>query len=156
MENERIVYKNYVNIGIAMDADEGLVVPVIRDADQKSLIQVASDLKDLMDRAKNRTLSLDDLRDGTFSITSYGSIGGYFAVPVINYPQVGIFGVGRITEKPIVKDHQVAIGNIMPISMSVDHRIVDGGEVARFLNEVLGYLRDPLLLLAFEGGNHGV
>ena len=109
-----------------------------------------------MDRAKNRTLSLDDLRDGTFSITSYGSIGGYFAVPVINYPQVGIFGVGRITEKPIVKDHQVAIGNIMPISMSVDHRIVDGGEVARFLNEVLGYLRDPLLLLAFEGGNHGV
>lgn len=156
LENERIIYKNYVNIGIAMDADEGLVVPVIRDADHKSLIQVARDLKDLIDRAKERKLTLEDLKDGSFSITSYGSIGGYFAVPVINYPQVAIFGVGRMTEKPIVKDSQIAVGNMLPISMSVDHRIVDGGEVARFLNEVLGYLRDPLLLLAFEGGNHGL
>jgi pyruvate dehydrogenase E2 component (dihydrolipoamide acetyltransferase) len=156
LEQERIIYKNYINIGIAMDADEGLVVPVIRDADKKSLLQVAADLRDLMDRAKNRKLSLDDLKDGTFSITSYGSIGGYFAVPVINYPQVGIFGVGRMVEKPIVKDHQIAIGNMLPISMSVDHRIVDGGEVARFLNEVLGYLKDPLLLLAFEGAYNGI
>ncbi|HOA29859.1 MAG TPA: dihydrolipoamide acetyltransferase family protein [Candidatus Cloacimonadota bacterium] len=156
LEHERIIYKNYINIGIAMDADEGLVVPVIRDADKKSLLQVAADLRDLMDRAKNRKLSLDDLKDGTFSITSYGSIGGYFAVPVINYPQVGIFGVGRMVEKPIVKDHQIAIGNMLPISMSVDHRIVDGGEVARFLNEVLGYLKDPLLLLAFEGAYNGI
>lgn len=156
LENERIIYKNYINIGIAMDADEGLVVPIIRDADQKSLVQVAIDLKDLMDRTKERKLSLDDLKDGTFSITSYGSIGGYFAVPVINYPQVAIFGIGRLTEKPIVKDGQVAIGKMLPISMSVDHRIVDGGEVARFLNEVLGYLRDPLLLLAFEGGQNAL
>ena len=156
LENERIIYKNYINIGIAMDADEGLVVPVIRAADQKSLIQVATELKDLIERARERKLSLDDLKDGTFSITSYGSIGGYFAVPVINYPQVGIFGVGRITEKPIVKDSQIVVGNMLPISMSVDHRIVDGGEVARFLNEVLAYLKDPLLLFAFEGGNNGL
>lgn len=156
LDNERIIYKNYINIGIAMDADEGLVVPVIRDADKKSLMQVATDLKDLIDRAKERKLTLDDLKDGTFSITSYGSIGGYFAVPVINYPQVAIFGIGRMAEKPIVKDSQIAIGNMLPISMSVDHRIVDGGEVARFLNEVLDYLKDPLLLLAFEGGNHAI
>lgn len=156
LDNERIIYKNYINIGIAMDADEGLVVPVIRDADKKSLMQVATDLKDLIDRAKERKLTLDDLKDGTFSITSYGSIGGYFAVPVINYPQVAIFGIGRMAEKPIVKDSQIAIGSMLPISMSVDHRIVDGGEVARFLNEVLDYLKDPLLLLAFEGGNHAI
>jgi pyruvate dehydrogenase E2 component (dihydrolipoamide acetyltransferase) len=156
LDNERIIYKNYINIGIAMDAEEGLVVPIIRDADKKSLIRVAADLKDLIERAKERKLTLDDLKDGTFSITSYGSIGGYFAVPVINYPQVAIFGVGRMAEKPIVKDSRIEIGNMLPISMSVDHRIVDGGEVARFLNEVLGYLADPLLLLAFEGGNHAV
>lgn len=154
LENERIIYKNYVNIGIAMDAEDGLVVPVIRDADQKSLIQVAQDLKELISKATERKLSLSDLKDGSFSITSYGSIGGYFAVPVINYPQVAIFGVGRLSEKPIVKDGVVAIGQMLPISMSVDHRIVDGGEVTRFLNEVLGYLKDPLLLLAFEGGKH--
>lgn len=152
MENERIIYKNYYNIGIAMDTPEGLVVPIIKDADRKSLIELASDIKDLMSRSQERKLTLDDLRDGTFSITSYGSIGGYFGVPVIAYPQVAIFGIGRLTEKPIVKNHEIAIGQILPISMSVDHRIVDGAEVSRFLNQVLAYLKEPLLLLAYEGG----
>lgn len=152
LDNDRIVYKNRINLGIAMDAEDGLVVPVIRAADTKSLIQIAQELKELIHKAQNRQLSLEDIKGGTFSITSYGSIGGYFAVPVINYPQVGIFGIGRLTEKPIVKDNQIVIGQMLPISMSVDHRIVDGGEVTRFLNEVLVYLKDPLLLLAFEGG----
>lgn len=152
MDNERIIYKNYYNIGIAMDTNEGLVVPVIKDADSKSLIQLAKEIKDLGERAQERKLNLDDLKDGTFSITSYGSIGGYFAVPVIAYPQVAIFGIGRLTEKPIVKNNEIAIGKILPISMSVDHRIVDGAEVSRFLNQVLVYLKDPLLLLAYEGG----
>ncbi|MCB5251426.1 MAG: dihydrolipoamide acetyltransferase family protein [Candidatus Cloacimonadaceae bacterium] len=152
MENERIIYKNYYNIGIAMDTAEGLVVPVIKDADGKSLIQLAKELSSLIEKAQERKLSLDDLRDGTFSITSYGSIGGYFAVPVIAYPQVAIFGIGRLSEKPIVKNHEIAIGQILPISMSVDHRIVDGAEVSRFLNDVLAYLKEPLLLLAHEGG----
>lgn len=152
MENERIIYKNYYNIGIAMDTPEGLVVPVIKDADTKSLIQLAHELTALMEKSQDRKLTLDDLRDGTFSITSYGSIGGYFAVPVIAYPQVAIFGIGRLTEKPIVKNHEIAIGQILPISMSVDHRIVDGAEVSRFVNDVLAYLKDPMLLLAHEGG----
>ena len=152
MENERIIYKNYYNIGIAMDTPEGLVVPIIKDADTKSLIELADAIKDLMERSQERKLTLDDLRDGTFSITSYGSIGGYFGVPVIAYPQVAIFGIGRLTEKPIVKNHEIAIGQILPISMSVDHRIVDGAEVSRFLNQVLAYLKEPLLLLAYEGG----
>lgn len=148
MENERIIYKNYVNMGIAMDTEDGLVVPVIHDADKKSLGELASELKALTEKARDRKLTLDDLKDGSFSITSYGSIGGYFAVPVIAYPQVAIFGIGRITQKPVIKDNQIVIGNVMPISMSVDHRIVDGAEVSRFVNEVLAYLNEPLLLIS--------
>jgi len=157
LENDRIIYKDHINIGIAVDTDDGLVVPVIRDADLLSLKDLAARINDFSVRAPKRQLSLDDLKGGTFSITSYGSIGGYYAVPVINYPQVAIFGIGRITEKPVVKDGQIVIGNILPISMSVDHRIVDGGEVARFLNQVLDYLRDPLLMLSLSnaGFNNG-
>jgi pyruvate dehydrogenase E2 component (dihydrolipoamide acetyltransferase) len=156
LERERIIHKKYYNIGIAVDTEDGLVVPVIRNADRKSLAEIASELNDLAKRSQERKLTLDEMKDGTFTITSYGSIGGYFAVPVINYPQVAIFGVGRLTEKPVVKDGNIVVGRMLPVSMSVDHRIVDGGEVARFLNEVLGYLADPVLMLAFEGGNHAV
>jgi pyruvate dehydrogenase E2 component (dihydrolipoamide acetyltransferase) len=90
---------------------------------------------------------MDDMKDGTFTITNYGSIGGQFAVPVINYPQVGILGVGRMIEKPVIKDDQIQKGTILPLSLSVDHRIVDGGEVTRFLNRVMGYLEDPVSLV---------
>lgn len=152
LENERIIYKKTINIGLAMDTEDGLVVPVIRHADRKGLIQLATEINDLAVKARERKLSLNDLKDGTFSITSYGSIGGYFAVPVINYPQSAILGVGRIADKPVIKDNAVVPGKVMPISMSVDHRIVDGGEVARFLNEVLAMLKEPLLIWAKEGG----
>ena len=160
LENERIIHKDHINIGIAVDTDDGLVVPVIRDADQLSIQELAARINDFSVRAPKRQLSLDELKGGTFSITSYGSIGGYFAVPVINYPQAAIFGIGRLTQKPVIKDGQIAIGNVLPISMSVDHRIVDGGEVARFLNQVLEYLKDPLLMLSVapsdKGANHAV
>lgn len=156
LEGERIIYKHYINIGIAVDTEEGLIVPVIKDADKKSIIQLAKELNEITVKAQERKFTMQDLKDGTFSITSYGSIGGYFAVPVINYPQVAIFGVGKLVEKPVVKDGAVAIGKILPISMSVDHRIVDGAVVARFLNEVLEYLKEPLLLLAYEGGSNGL
>ncbi|HPN40473.1 MAG TPA: dihydrolipoamide acetyltransferase family protein [Candidatus Cloacimonadota bacterium] len=160
LENERIIHKDHINIGIAVDTDDGLVVPVIRDADQLSIQELAARINDFSVRAPKRQLSLDELKGGTFSITSYGSIGGYFAVPVINYPQAAIFGIGRLTQKPVIKDGQIAIGNVLPISMSVDHRIVDGGEVARFLNLVLEYLKDPLLMLSVapsdKGANHAV
>ncbi|MCB5229360.1 MAG: 2-oxo acid dehydrogenase subunit E2 [Candidatus Cloacimonetes bacterium] len=156
MEAERIIYKNNINIGIAVDADDGLVVPVIPDTDQKSLLELATKLNDFATRAPKRELKLDELKGGTFSITSFGSIGGYYAVPVINYPQVAILGVGKITQKPVVKDGEIVVGNVLPISMSVDHRIVDGGDVARFLNLVLEYLQNPLLLLSmWDGGKEG-
>ena len=160
LENERIIYKDFINIGIAVDTDDGLVVPVIQNADLLSIQELAARINDFSVRAPKRQLSLDELKGGTFSITSYGSIGGYFAVPVINYPQAAIFGIGRLTQKPVIKDGQIAIGNVLPISMSVDHRIVDGGEVARFLNQVLEYLKDPLLMLSVapsdKGANHAV
>ncbi len=154
LDKELIIYKKYYNIGLAMDTEDGLVVPVIRDADKKSLVTLAKEISILSDKAKSRKLTLDDMKDGTFTITSFGSIGGYFAVPVINYPQSAILGVGRIADKPVIKDNSVVPGKIMPISMSVDHRIVDGGEVARFLNDVLELLREPLLLMAYEGDNN--
>lgn len=156
LEGERIIYKDDINIGIAVDTDDGLVVPVIKNADQKSLLELAKTVNDFALRAPKRELALDEIRGGSFTITSYGSIGGYFAVPVINYPQVAIFGIGRLTEKPVVKDGNIAIGKVLPISMSVDHRIVDGGEVARFLNRVLAYLKDPLLMLSLWDGQGNI
>jgi pyruvate dehydrogenase E2 component (dihydrolipoamide acetyltransferase) len=152
LDNERIIYKKAINLGLAMDTEDGLVVPVIRNADRKGLQQLAKEISELATKARERKLSLSDLRDGTFSITSYGSIGGYFAVPVINYPQSAILGIGRIADKPVIKDNAVVPGKVMPISMSVDHRIVDGGEVARFLNDLLAMLKEPLMIWALEGG----
>ncbi|MBB3185905.1 dihydrolipoamide acetyltransferase family protein [Microbacter margulisiae] len=147
MENDRMIYKNYYNMAIAVDTPEGLVVPVIRDADKLNIIQIAQKITELSEKAKSRQLTLEDMKDGTFTITNYGSIGGLFATPVINYPQVGILGVGRIYKKPIVKNDQVVAGNVLPLSLSVDHRIVDGGEASRFINLILEYLSDPVLML---------
>lgn len=147
IENERIIYKNYVNIGIAVDTPEGLVVPVIRDADRKNIKQIAHELNEISRKARTRGLKLDDMKDGTFTITNYGSIGGLWANPIINYPQAAILGVGRIIKKPIIKNDQIQIGIIQPLSLAVDHRIVDGGEVTRFLNQIMEYLSDPVTLI---------
>jgi pyruvate dehydrogenase E2 component (dihydrolipoamide acetyltransferase) len=87
------------------------------------------------------------MKDGSFTLTNYGSIGGIFATPVINYPQVGILGIGRIVQKPIVVDNQIVVGNVLSLSLSVDHRIVDGGEASRFVNSIMKYLSDPYLML---------
>jgi pyruvate dehydrogenase E2 component (dihydrolipoamide acetyltransferase) len=87
------------------------------------------------------------MKDGTFTLTNFGSIGGQFAVPVINYPQAGILGIGRLVEKPVIKSGQVVAGTMLPLSLSVDHRMVDGGEVARFLNRLMEYLSDPVSLI---------
>jgi pyruvate dehydrogenase E2 component (dihydrolipoamide acetyltransferase) len=147
MEKGQIIYKHYYNIGIAVDTPEGLLVPVIRDADQLGITEIARQINDISVRAKDRKISMEEMKDGTFTITNYGSIGGLFAVPVINYPQSGILGVGRIVEKPVIRNDEIQKGRIMPLSLSVDHRIVDGGEVTRFINEVITYLEDPVAML---------
>jgi pyruvate dehydrogenase E2 component (dihydrolipoamide acetyltransferase) len=146
-EGGKMIYKNYYNIGIAIDTDKGLVVPVIRDVDKLSIKQIAKDIITLSEKARDGRLTLEEMRDGTFTITSYGSIGGLFAVPVINYPQAGILGVGRIHKKPVVNGNEIVPGIVLPLSLSVDHRIADGGETARFINTIMGYLSDPVTLL---------
>ena len=146
-ENNRIAHKKFYNIGIAVDTNDGLVVPVIKDVDKLSFFELSQKIDDVITRARDRKLTLDDFKDGTFTITNYGSIGGMYGVPVINYPQAAILGIGRIVKKPIVNNDNIEIGNVLPFSMSVDHRIVDGGEAVRFLNLVMQYLADPIALL---------
>ena len=147
LENNRMVYKNYYNIGIAVDTEDGLLVPVIRDVDKLSIAQIAGELGEIAAKARDRKLGMNDMKDGTFTVTNYGSIGGMFAVPVINYPQAGILGVGRLVQKPVFVGDQVTKGSFFPLSLSVDHRIVDGGEVTRFLNTVMDYLNEPVSMI---------
>src|SRR5690554_6297791 len=150
MENNRIVVRNRYHIGIAVDAPDGLVVPVVRDADRLTIFEIAKEVGDLAERARARKLTLGDMKEGCFSITSFGSIGGIYATPVLNYPQAGILGVGRILKTPIVKEDEIVIGNIMPLSLTVDHRVVDGGETTRFIKRVMEALDDPVAMLMEE------
>ncbi len=147
LENNRMIYKNRYNIGIAMDTPEGLVVPVIRDADRLSIFEITRQITEFTMKARDRQLTIDDMKDGTFTITNFGSISGIFGTPVINYPQAGILGVGRIVKRPVVVDDQVVVGHVMGLSLSVDHRIVDGGETARFIRQVMDHLADPISLM---------
>jgi pyruvate dehydrogenase E2 component (dihydrolipoamide acetyltransferase) len=147
LEHNRVIYNRYYNIGIAVDTSDGLVVPVIKDADQKSIYEIAAAITDLSNRARDRKLTLDEIREGTFTVTNYGSLAGIHGVPVINYPEVAILGVGRIREVPVVKQGQVVPGLILPLSMSFDHRIVDGGDAARFLLDLMALLSEPAAML---------
>ena len=147
LDNDRVIVKKRYNIGIAVDSEAGLTVPVIRDADRLPLVELARAIQEAAERANRRELSLEDLHDGTFTITNFGALGGSFGVPVINYPEVGILGVGRIAEKPVVRDGAIRVGQVMPLSLSADHRLIDGGEAARFLQAVAGRLADPSSML---------
>jgi pyruvate dehydrogenase E2 component (dihydrolipoamide acetyltransferase) len=146
-EKGNIIYKNYYNIGIAVSTPEGLVVPVIRNADRLSIKELSRAVAEIAVKARDRKLTLDDMKDGTFTITNYGALGGWFGVPVINYPQVGILGIGRINQKPVVVNGEIKVGNVMPLSLSVDHRMVDGAEATEFLNDVAAGVSDPLTLI---------
>lgn len=144
---EEYVLKRYLNIGIAVDTKSGLVVPNIKDADKKSIFAIAAEVIELVQRADERRLDLADLHGGTFTITNYGAIGGTFATPIPNYPEVAILGMGRIAEAAVVRQGQVVPRLLLPLALTFDHRLIDGAEAARFLNSVVGYLEDPDLLL---------
>ena len=146
-EAEEIVYKHFYNIGIAVDTPDGLMVPVIKDADQKSILELAKSIEDLTVRARNKTLKLDELTGGTFTITNYGAVGASFGVPVIKHPEAGILGVGAIVKKPVVIDDQIVIRSILPVSLSFDHRIIDGADAGRFIGHVKKLLSNPNVLL---------
>jgi pyruvate dehydrogenase E2 component (dihydrolipoamide acetyltransferase) len=148
LDNDRMLFKRYYNLGIAVDTEKGLVVPVIKHVDRLTIFELAEKTAEIARKARDGELTMEDMKDGTFTITSYGSIGGQFAQPVINYPQAGILGIGRILKKPVVNEQdEIVPGQMLPLSMSVDHRIVDGGEVSRFLNTLMDYLGDPITLI---------
>ncbi len=146
-ENEEIILKKYYNIGVATDTSEGLMVPVIKNAKEKSILQLAEELTQLSEKARNRKIDLADLKGGTFTITNYGALGGIYGTPIINHPEVAILGVGKIKDMPVVKDGKIEIRKILPLALSFDHRVVDGAEAARFLNTVIARLEDPDLIL---------
>ncbi len=148
---EEIVLKKYYNFGFAVDTDVGLLVPVIQNVDQKSIIRLASELKTLSDKARDRSVSVEELKGHTFSLTNIGSIGGKYFTPIIHYPDSAILGLGRTQEKPVVRDDQIKIASTLPLCLTFDHRVTDGATAARFVNEVIRYLKDPDLLLLDDG-----
>ncbi|GAW67836.1 branched-chain alpha-keto acid dehydrogenase subunit E2 [Geoanaerobacter pelophilus] len=145
-EAQELVLKKQYHFGIAVDTPEGLMVPVIRDVDKKSIIELAQAVQELGRKARERSISLEELRGSSFTITNYGHLGGTFATPIINWPDVAIMGFGRIVERPWVHRGQIAIRKILPLSLTFDHRATDGADAARFLGKVLRYLEDPALL----------
>ncbi len=146
-QTNELVYKHYAHIGIATATEQGLMVPVVRDADQKSPLQIAKDIQRLAEGARAGKLSPQELSGSTFTVTSLGKLGGLMATPVLNYPEVGILGVHAVKEKPVVKHGQIVIGHVMLLSLSFDHRIIDGHVGAAFAYDVIAYLEQPELLL---------
>lgn len=146
-ETEEIVLKKYYNIGIAVDMEGGLIVPVLKGADEKSILEIGKELQELSEKARERKVDLADLKGGTFTITNVGSIGGMYATPIPNYPEVSILATGRIKELPRVVDGRIQARRILPLSLTFDHRVLDGAEAARFTVEVIRYLEDPTMLL---------
>lgn len=147
MEAGNVIYKEYVNIGIAVDTDRGLMVPVLRDADRLSISQIARELDRLIDAAREGTLSIEEMRGGTFTISNMGAVGGTYSTPIINSPEVGILLVGRSRMLPTIIDDAIEARLIMPLSLTYDHRVVDGADAARFVNEIKGFLSAPGRLL---------
>ena len=147
-DDEEIVYKGDYNLGIAVATDAGLMVPVVEDVDEKGLFELAEAVSDLASRARDREITAAEMQGGTFSITNFGAIGGEYATPIINYPETAILGLGAIEERPIVRDGEVVPAPTLPLSLSIDHRVVDGAVAAEFVNTVMEQLEHPLLLLS--------
>jgi 2-oxoglutarate dehydrogenase complex dihydrolipoamide succinyltransferase (E2) component len=147
-EKGEIVIKKYYNIGIAVDTDRGLIVPVLKDADKKSIIEISREIVHIIELTKEGKIGLEQLKGGTFTIANIGSIGGLMSAPIINYPESAILEMQQIRDMPRVVNGAVAIRKVMYLPLTVDHRIIDGAEAQRFLNDLKRYLEDPELLLA--------
>jgi pyruvate dehydrogenase E2 component (dihydrolipoamide acetyltransferase) len=138
-----LVLKRYYSIGVAVDTDQGLVVPVVRGVDAKGIRDLAAELAQLVTRTREGKATLEDLRGGTFTVTNTGALGGTGATPIINYPEVAILGVGRARPTPVVRDGQIVPRLVLPLSLAFDHRVIDGMEAARFSTELVGLLEAP-------------
>ena len=146
LEGEEIILKKYYNIGVAVDTEEGLIVPVVKGAEAKDIKTIAKDIDKLANDARSKRTNLMDLRGGTFSVSNLGSVGVEFFTPIINYPESAILGVGRVTEKPVVRSGKIEARKILPLSLTYDHRIVDGAQAARFVADLM----ERLQLCEFE------
>ncbi len=147
-DTQEIVLKKEYNIGIAVDTPDGLLVPVVKNADSLGLLPLAGQVKTLAEKARDRTLTLDDIQGGTFTLTNYGAVGALSGMPVIKHPEAAILGIGSITKKPVVDPmDEIVIRNILPVTLAFDHRFIDGGNAGRFIQRLRGYLEEPLLLV---------
>ncbi len=146
-EAGEILRKNYYNVGVATATDAGLMVPVVDDIDQKGLLQISSEVNEVVQKARDRSISRDELQGSTFSVTNFGAIGGEYATPILNYPEAAILGIGELKQRPVVEDGEVVAKHTLPISLSIDHRIVDGADAAAFANTFIEYVENPELLL---------
>lgn len=145
--NNQIIYKNFINLGFAVDTPNGLIVPNIKNAHHSSIFDLAADIRTLATKAIDRTIQLDEIQNGTFTITNFGSVGISYGVPIINHPEVAILGIGRINKQAVVVDDEVRVGYVLPLSLAVDHRIIDGADAGRFLMRVKQLLSEPDLMM---------
>jgi pyruvate dehydrogenase E2 component (dihydrolipoamide acetyltransferase) len=139
---QEVVFKEYFHIGIAVDTEQGLIVPVIRDVDKKSVLDLAKELEQLAQKARERKVTAEELKGGTFTITNQGAIGGAHFTPIINKPEVAILGLGRGAMKPVARDGKVEVRMMTPLGLSYDHRVIDGGAAARFMVDLVAALQD--------------
>ncbi len=154
MRNKEIVYKRYVHVGVAVDTERGLLVPVIRDVDKKGIQELSVELGDVAERTRNKKIKPDEMKGGNFVVSNLGGIGGTQFTPIVYSPQVAILGVSRARTQPVYRDGQFVPRLIVPLALSYDHRIIDGADGARFLRFVAEALEQPMLLF-FKGENHG-
>jgi len=152
-DNEEIVYNYDYNVGVAVATNAGLMVPVVEDVEQKTLIEVADEVVELVGKARDRSIKREEMQGGTFTITNFGTVGGEYATPIINYPETAILGLGALEQRPMVEGGslqdpgKIVARPVLPLSLSIDHRVIDGADAARFVNTLKEYLQDPTLLL---------
>jgi pyruvate dehydrogenase E2 component (dihydrolipoamide acetyltransferase) len=146
-ETEEVIHKHYYNIGIAADTEKGLLVPVVKHADRKSIFEISAEINELATKAREGKLTPNEMKGASCTITNIGSAGGQWFTPVINHPEVAILGLGRISEKPVVKNGEIVAAPVLALSLSFDHRMIDGATAQNALNHIKRLLHDPQLLL---------
>ena len=146
LASEEIIFKQYAHIGVAVDTDRGLLVPVIRDVDQKDLFQIADEIAQAAEKARNRKLSLDDMQGGSITISNLGGLGGGAFTPIVNWPEVAILGVARARMEPVYSDGEFVPRFLMPLTLSYDHRVIDGADGVRILRWIVEAIEQPALM----------
>ena len=146
LAKDEIIYKQFINIGVAVDTDRGLLVPVIREVDKKNIVELATELTQLSRKAKDKKLTVAEMEGGTFTITNLGGIGGTGFSPIVNYPEVAILGLSRSSTEPVWINNKFEPRLVLPLSLSYDHRLIDGADAARFLRWIAEAFEQPFLL----------